>query len=50
MVDYRHADIARREYQLGFGLVDEAPDGCVWPQAIAIVNEMAMVRGRRITA
>lgn len=50
MVDYRHADIARREYQLGFGLVDEAPDGCVWPQAVAIVNNTAMVRGRRIGA
>lgn len=49
-IDYRHADIARREYQLGFGLVDEAPDGCVWPQAVAIVNGAAMVRGQRITA
>jgi predicted phosphodiesterase len=50
MVDYRHADIAKREYQLGFGLVDEDEDGCVWPQAVAIVNDSAMVRGRRITA
>lgn len=49
-VDYRHADIARREYQLGFGLVDEAPDGCVWPQAVAIVKGAAMVRGKRVTA
>lgn len=49
-VDYRHADIARREYQLGFGLVDEDESGCVWPQAVAIVNGAAMVRGRRITA
>lgn len=49
MVDYRHSDIARRENQLGFGLVDEDADGCVWPQAVAIVNGAAVVRGRRIT-
>lgn len=49
-IDYRHADIARREYQLGFGLVDEAPDGSVWPQAVAIVDGAAMVRGQRIAA
>lgn len=48
-IDYRHSDIAKREYQLGFGLVDEDENGCVWPQAVAIVNGAAMVRGRRIT-
>lgn len=49
-IDYAHRDRAARDWQLGFGLVDEAPNGLVWPQAIAIVKGAAMVRGQRVTA
>ena len=49
-IDYAHLARARRESQLGFGLVDEDEHGNVWPQAVAIVDGACRVRGVRVTA
>jgi hypothetical protein len=48
-VDYAHRDLAKRSFQHGCGIVDEDERGYVWPQAVAILNGTAMVRGQRVT-
>ncbi len=49
-VDYKHKNLAQRDFQHGCGIVDEDEDGLVWPQAVAILNGTAMVRGQKVTA
>lgn len=49
-VDYAHRDRARRDWMHGCGIVDEDENGHVWPQAVAIINGAAKVRGQKVAA
>jgi predicted phosphodiesterase len=49
-VDYAHRDRARRDWMHGCGIVDEDEHGNVWPQAVAILNGAAKVRGQKVAA
>jgi hypothetical protein len=48
-VDYRHRDMARREWQLGFGWITQTPDGVSWAQFIPIINGRCVVDGTLIS-
>lgn len=45
-VDYRHIDMANREWQHGFGTVHMTGDGCVWANFVPIVNGRCVVDGQ----
>jgi len=49
-IDYAHRDRARRDWMHGCGVVDEDENGYVWPQAVAIINGTAKVRGQKVAA
>jgi predicted phosphodiesterase len=49
-VDYMHRDRALRDWQHGCGIVDEDERGFVWPQAVAIIEGTARVRGQKVAA
>lgn len=47
-VDYRHRDMARREWQHGFGWITQTPDGVSWCQFVPIINGVCVVDGQLI--
>jgi predicted phosphodiesterase len=47
-IDYRHTDLARRQWQLGFGWITQTPDGLSWAQFIPILNDRCVVDGQLI--
>ncbi len=49
-VDYRHQFMVKREWQHGFGLIDQDADGVSWCQAVPIINGVCSVDGRRVAA
>jgi predicted phosphodiesterase len=49
-VDYMHRDRALRDWQHGCGIIDEDERGFVWPQAVAIIDGAARVRGEKVAA
>jgi predicted phosphodiesterase len=49
-VDYKHRDKARREYQHGFGVVYQQPDGLIYPHAVPIIRGQCEVAGRLVSA
>jgi predicted phosphodiesterase len=44
-IDYRHADMVKRDWQHGFGVAHILDSGAFWLQAIPIVNGLAVVDG-----
>lgn len=49
-IDYRHKDLARRQWQLGFGWITQTSDGLSWAQFIPILNGRCVVDGVLISA
>jgi predicted phosphodiesterase len=49
-VDYRFQFMCHREWQHGFGLIDQDADGVSWCQAVPIINGVCSVDGRRVAA
>lgn len=45
-IDYRHADLVRREWQHGFGIVHFLASGEFWAQFVPIVKGRCVVDGR----
>lgn len=46
--DYRHRDMATREWQHGFGWINQTSDGASWAQFVPILNGVCVVDGVRI--
>lgn len=44
-IDYRHRDLVRRDWQLGFGVAHMLPDGTFWLQAIPIIDYKCVIDG-----
>lgn len=44
-IDYRHKDMVKRDWQLGFGVAHMTPDGAFWLQAIPIVDYRCIIDG-----
>jgi predicted phosphodiesterase len=45
-IDYRHQDMVRRDWQLGFGVAHMLPTGEFWLQAIPIVKNTCVIDGQ----
>ncbi len=47
-VDYQHKMRCRRDWQCGFGIVDQSPSGFSWPQFVPVLNGECVVDGKVI--
>lgn len=48
-VDYRHRDMARRDWQHGFGWITQTSDGVSWAQFIPIISGRCVVDGQLVS-
>lgn len=49
-IDYRHKDLAHREWQHGFGLIYQTEDGVSWCTFVPIIDGRCVVEGKEIRA
>lgn len=47
-IDYRHKDLAHREWQHGFGLIYQTADGVSWANFVPIIDGRCVVEGKEI--